>query len=76
MDKVASIAASGIEHAHARHDIAAQDLIEDIDIDLPELLLNVHSVHGPQLSGYGLDYAGADSGETGDSGTNLVGGGV
>ena len=41
VDQVAPVAASGIEHAHAGRNVPAQNLIEDIDIDLAELLLNV-----------------------------------
>src|SRR5450631_2520933 len=40
MDQIASVAASGIEHPQAGGDVSAQDLIENINIDLPELFLN------------------------------------
>jgi len=40
VDEVAPIAAPGVEHAHGRDDVAAQDLIEDVDIDLSKLFLN------------------------------------
>ncbi len=43
VNEVSSITASGIEHAHAGCDISAQNLVEDIDIDLPELFLNGQS---------------------------------
>jgi hypothetical protein len=39
VDQVPPVTASGIEHSHARCNIPAQNLVEDIDIDLPELLL-------------------------------------
>src|ERR1035438_2261263 len=31
MDEVSSVAATGVEHAHGGGDVAAQDLIEDVD---------------------------------------------
>jgi hypothetical protein len=40
MHQIPSISAAGVEDAHARGDIASQDLIEDVNINLPELLLN------------------------------------
>jgi hypothetical protein len=40
MDEVSSVAATGVEHSHGGGDVAAQDLIEDVDIDLSELFLN------------------------------------
>ena len=40
VNEVAPVSASGVKHAHAGLNVAAQDLIEDIDIDLAELLLN------------------------------------
>jgi hypothetical protein len=39
IDEIASGAASGIEDSHAGHDVAAQDLVEEVDVDLAELLL-------------------------------------
>jgi hypothetical protein len=39
MDEVAAVATSGVENDHARNDVAAQDLIEDVDVDLAELIL-------------------------------------
>jgi predicted small metal-binding protein len=40
MHEVAPIAASGVEHTHTRRDVSSQNLIENIDINLPELFLN------------------------------------
>ena len=40
VDEVATVAAAGVEDPHAGLNIAAQNLIEDIDIDLAELFLN------------------------------------
>jgi hypothetical protein len=40
MNEVSSIAAPCIEHAHAGADIAAQDLVEHVDINLAELFLH------------------------------------
>jgi hypothetical protein len=40
VDEVAAVAASSVKHAHSRRNVTAQDLIEDVDIDLSELLLN------------------------------------
>src|SRR5580658_3651129 len=40
VNEVPSVAASGVEHAHARGDVSAQNLIEDVNIDLAELLLD------------------------------------
>src|ERR1035437_9353770 len=40
VDQVASVAAPGVEYAHGGRDIAPQDLVEDININLPELFLN------------------------------------
>jgi hypothetical protein len=42
MDEVSAVAAAGVEDAHAGCDVAAQDLVEDVDVDLAELLLQVH----------------------------------
>jgi hypothetical protein len=39
VDQVASETASSIEHAHAGRNVSTQNLIEDININLPELLL-------------------------------------
>jgi len=45
VDQVPPVTASGIEHAHAGRNVSTQNLVEDINIDLPELLLyaQVHS---------------------------------
>ena len=40
MNQVAPVTAAGVENPHARQDIPTQYLIEDVDIDLPELFLN------------------------------------
>jgi hypothetical protein len=45
--QVSSVTASGIEHTHSGLDVAAQDLIEDVDIDLAELFLNVNGDRSP-----------------------------
>jgi hypothetical protein len=39
MDQVASVAASGVEDGHAGFNVAAEDLIEDVDVDLAEPVL-------------------------------------
>jgi hypothetical protein len=41
VDEVAPVAASGIDDGHAGLDVAAEDLIEDVDVDLAELFLDV-----------------------------------
>src|ERR1035438_10148014 len=38
IDQVAAASESRIEDAHSRRDAAAQDLVEEINVDLPELL--------------------------------------
>jgi hypothetical protein len=43
VDEVSSVTASGVEHAHAGTDVPAQYLVEDVDINLPELFLNGQS---------------------------------
>jgi hypothetical protein len=40
MHQVASIPASGVDHAHSGCDVATQNLIEHINIDLAELFLD------------------------------------
>jgi hypothetical protein len=40
MHKIPPIPAPGIQHPHTGPNIAAQDLIEDVDVDLTKLLLN------------------------------------
>lgn len=51
MDEVATVAAAGIENAHGGGEIAAQDLIEDVDIDGAELFLEVEGQEKPFVSG-------------------------
>jgi hypothetical protein len=41
VDEVAPVAASGVDDGHAGLDVAAKDLIEEVDIDLAELFLDV-----------------------------------
>ncbi len=43
MNQVAPVSASRVEHAHACRDVSSQNLIEYVDINLPELLLNSQS---------------------------------
>jgi hypothetical protein len=40
VNEVSSITASGIEYAHTGRNVSTQNLVEDIDIDLPELFLH------------------------------------
>jgi hypothetical protein len=42
MDEVSSIAATSVKHTHSGRDVSSQDLIEDVNINLPELILHVH----------------------------------
>src|SRR5580692_11182303 len=42
--QVAPIPTPGVEHLHPRRDISAQNLVEHINIDLPELFLNRHII--------------------------------
>jgi hypothetical protein len=37
VDEIAAIAASGIEYARSRIETPAQDLIEEVDVDIAEL---------------------------------------
>ena len=39
VDEVAPVATAGVEDAHAGGDVAAQDLVEDVDVDVAELVL-------------------------------------
>jgi hypothetical protein len=39
MNKISAVAASGVEHPHARRNVSAQNLVENINIDLSELFL-------------------------------------
>lgn len=41
VDQVATITASGIEHDHSGRNVAAQNLIEEVDVDLTELFLKI-----------------------------------
>ena len=41
--KIASEAAAGVEDAHAGRDAAAEELIEEVDVDLAELGLERHN---------------------------------
>jgi hypothetical protein len=50
MHQVPPVPAPGIEHAHALRDISAQDLIEDVNIDLAELFLDTQRHDYPFLS--------------------------
>jgi hypothetical protein len=43
IDEISSIATSGIENAHARCEVPAQNLVEDIDVNLSKLLLKAES---------------------------------
>ena len=38
VDQIAAVAAPGIEHALPRIEAPAQDLIEEVDVDIAELL--------------------------------------
>ena len=40
MNQIAPVTAAGVEHAHSGRNVPAQDLVEDININLSELLLN------------------------------------
>ena len=39
VDEIAAVAAAGIQDAHGGGDVAAQDLVEDVDVDLAEFFL-------------------------------------
>jgi hypothetical protein len=41
IDEIAAVAAAGVEDAHPGADVAAQDLVEDVDVDLAEFVLQV-----------------------------------
>jgi len=47
VDEVAAVAASGVDDGHAGLDVAAEDLIEEVDIDLAELFLDVDILRDP-----------------------------
>ena len=40
VNEIPAVSAPGVEHAHTLVDISAEDLIEDVNIDLAELVLN------------------------------------
>jgi hypothetical protein len=50
VNEVPAISATGVEHTHASIDISAEDLIEDVNIDLAELFLNIQ--RGVSTIGY------------------------
>ena len=52
VDQISSVTASGVEHAHAGGDVSPQNLIEDVNIDLPELLLYAQGHTAPFLVGF------------------------
>jgi hypothetical protein len=39
VDEIPPRAAAGVEDSHAGHDVVAENLIEEVDVDLAELLL-------------------------------------
>jgi hypothetical protein len=41
MHEVTPIPASGIKNTHSWRNVSAQDLVEDIDVNLPELVLDI-----------------------------------
>jgi hypothetical protein len=43
IDKVSAVSTSGVKNAHAWRDVSTQNLIENVDIDLPKDLLNTQS---------------------------------
>ena len=49
VDEIAAVAAARVEHAHAGRDASTQDLIEEVNIDVPELLLEI--AHLPMILG-------------------------
>src|ERR1035441_6226030 len=57
VDQVASVAAPGVEYAHGGRDIAPQDLVEDININLPELFLNAER-HAASIESTTVSHAG------------------
>jgi hypothetical protein len=40
MHQISSVTAAGVQNPHSRSDVSAQNLIEDVNIDLPELFLH------------------------------------
>jgi hypothetical protein len=51
MDEVAAVAAAGVDDAHAGSEIAAEDLVEDVDVDGAELILKGWGQERPFLGG-------------------------
>jgi len=45
VDQIAPVTASGIEHTHAGGYVSPQNLIEDVNVNLPELLLDAQCHH-------------------------------
>jgi len=41
MHEVPAVSASGVQHRHIGGNVSAQNLIENINVDLPKLLLHV-----------------------------------
>jgi len=41
MDQVSSVSTTGVEDAHACDDVSSQNLIKYVNINLPELFLNI-----------------------------------
>jgi hypothetical protein len=39
--QISPVPTSGIEHTHILRDVPAQDLVENVNINLPKLLLNI-----------------------------------
>ena len=42
MHEIAAVSTASVEYAHAGCDIASQNLIEYVDVDLAELFLDIH----------------------------------
>jgi hypothetical protein len=42
MHEVSPIATTSVNYAHSGRNVSSQDLIEDVNINLPELILHVH----------------------------------
>jgi hypothetical protein len=41
MHEIPAVSASGVQHGHIGGNVPAQNLIENINVDLPKLLLHV-----------------------------------
>lgn len=41
MDQIAPISASSVKNTHSRRNISSQNLIENINVNMPKLLLNI-----------------------------------